>query len=397
MKKKKKEKEKYTLGELFCGPGGLALGAENTGKFKHKWAIDIDPDTIETFKSNHKNCKTHTMDARKIDEEFVKKLSTVDGFIFGFPCNDFSIAGKKKGLKGEYGPLYKRACFFLKNLRKKPKFFLAENVSNIAIPTLNKKSGRSDLQLTEEEKNRDNYTNFRKIMIDLAACGYTIYADTLNFEKLEVPQTRRRMILFGILEKYYKKTNYEKLSFSFSEITSKHALDQLYKFAKNNKVYNHELPNHSDEIIKRLKKTKPGQNVWDIGGLPDVKSARMSNIYKKLDPNKPAYTVTGSGGGGTHMYHYKDPRALTNRERATLQTFPFKYKFSGTKESIRKQIGMAVPVNAAKYLMKNVYKALQSRQNNKSVHDWFIRANTKKLYIKSFDEIEDFDQEEMKF
>ena len=58
---------------------------------------------------------------------------------------------------------------------------------------------------------------------------------------------------------------------------------------------------------------------------------------------------------------------------------------------------MAVPVNAAKYLMKNVYKALQSRQNNKSVHDWFIRANTKKLYIKSFDEIEDFDQEEMKF
>tara|TARA_B100001115_G_C15668329_1_gene322568 strand:+ start:83 stop:226 length:144 start_codon:yes stop_codon:yes gene_type:complete len=47
--------------------------------------------------------------------------------------------------------------------------------------------------------------------------------------------------------------------------------------------------------------------------------------------------------------------------------------------------------------MVNVYKALQSRQNNKSVHDWFIRANTKKLYIKSFDEIEDFDQEEMKF
>ena len=136
-----------------------------------------------------------------------------------------------------------------------------------------------------------------------------------------MPQTRRRMILFSILEKYYKKTNYEKLSFSCSEITSKHALDQLYKFAKNNKVYNHELPNHSDEIIKRLKKTKPGQNVWDIGGLPDVKSARMSNIYKGLDPNKPAYTVTGSGGGGTHMYHYKDPRALTNRERATLQTF----------------------------------------------------------------------------
>ena len=57
----------------------------------------------------------------------------------------------------------------------------------------------------------------------------------------------------------------------------------------------------------------------------------MSNIYKKLNPSKPAYTVTGSGGGGTHMYHYKFPRALTNRERASLQTFPLRYKFHGNK------------------------------------------------------------------
>ncbi len=78
--------------------------------------------------------------------------------------------------------------------------------------------------------------------------------------------------------------------------------------------------------------------MWDIGELPNVKSARMSNIYKKLDPNKPAYTVTGSGGGGTYMYHYDEDRALTNRERATLQTFPFDYMFEGGKGSVRKQI-----------------------------------------------------------
>ena len=73
----------------------------------------------------------------------------------------------------------------------------------------------------------------------------------------------------------------------------------------------------------------------------------MSHIYKRLDSSKPAYTVTGSGGGGTHVYHYKENRALTNRERARLQTFPDKYNFVGGKESVRRQIGMAVPVLGA--------------------------------------------------
>ena len=87
--------------------------------------------------------------------------------------------------------------------------------------------------------------------------------------------------------------------------------------------------------------------------MPNVKSARMSQIYKKLDSNKPAYTVTGSGGGGTHVYHYKENRALTNRERARLQTFDDTYQFIGSKESVRRQIGMAVPVLAAKQIMKS--------------------------------------------
>ena len=54
----------------------------------------------------------------------------------------------------------------------------------------------------------------------------------------------------------------------------------------------------------------------------NIKGAKISQIYKRLDPTKPSYTVTGSGGGGTHIYHWSEPRALTNRERARLQTFP---------------------------------------------------------------------------
>lgn len=92
---------------------------------------------------------------------------------------------------------------------------------------------------------------------------------------------------------------------------------------------NNELTKQSAQVIERLSYIKPGENAF-TADLPErlrlnVKGAKISQIYKRLDPNKPAYTVTGSGGGGTHIYHYAEPRALTNRERARLQTFPDTY------------------------------------------------------------------------
>ena len=62
------------------------------------------------------------------------------------------------------------------------------------------------------------------------------------------------------------------------------------------------------------------------------------------------------GGGGTHVYHWRENRALTNRERARLQTFPDDFKFIGSKESVRKQIGMAVPVDGVRLIFEAVLK-----------------------------------------
>ena len=56
------------------------------------------------------------------------------------------------------------------------------------------------------------------------------------------------------------------------------------------------------------------------------------------------------------MYHYSEPRALTNRERARLQTFPDNYIFEGSKESVRKQIGMAVPAKGAKIIFEAILR-----------------------------------------
>ena len=91
----------------------------------------------------------------------------------------------------------------------------------------------------------------------------------------------------------------------------------------------------------------------------NVTGAQISQIYKRLDPKKPAYTITGSGGGGTHVYHWSEDRALTNRERARLQTFPDSFVFEGNKEAIRRQIGMAVPPEGAKVLFTAIIKTLE--------------------------------------
>lgn len=91
----------------------------------------------------------------------------------------------------------------------------------------------------------------------------------------------------------------------------------------------------------------------------NVKGAKLSQIYKRLHPKFPSYTITGSGGGGTHVYHFKEPRALTNRERARLQTFKDTFVFVGTKEKVRKQIGMAIPPRGVQKIIEAIFKTLE--------------------------------------
>ena len=100
--------------------------------------------------------------------------------------------------------------------------------------------------------------------------------------------------------------------------------------------------NNSDIVKGRLEYINEGENIWQaqkIGKIPHkyrlkVKSLHMSNIYRRIHSKQPSYTVTGSGGGGTHMYHWSENRALTNRERARLQTFPNTYEFKGSKDPV---------------------------------------------------------------
>lgn len=339
---RKNEIKEFRLGELFCGPGGLALGAISAKiddpeyKIIHTWANDYDLDTCNTYRRNICPDNPDSVicgDVRKLD---IEALGEIDALAFGFPCNDFSLVGEQKGFNGTFGPLYTYGVKVLKKYH--PQWFLAENVGGL--------------------RSANDGEAFKKIKKDLKDAGYNIYPNLYKFEEYGVPQARHRMIIVGIkndIPYEFKIPSTE--PYKNEDIRCKTAIEKpkIPKDAPNN-----ELTRQSAQVVERLTYIKPGENAF-TADIPErlqlkVKGAKISQIYKRLDPNKPAYTVTGSGGGGTHIYHYDEPRALTNRERARLQTFPDSYIFEGSKESVRKQIGMAVPSKGAQIIFEAILK-----------------------------------------
>jgi DNA (cytosine-5)-methyltransferase 1 len=329
---------KFRLGELFCGPGGIGYAAitakiaDPEYKILHAWANDYDKDTCDTFVRNiAKNEKTVIcQDVRKLDYNWLQKISDIDALAFGFPCNDFSVVGEQKGMEGIFGPLYSYGIRALK--RFNPVWFLAENVGGL--------------------RNANDGQAFSKILSDMFVAGYSVYPHLYKFEEYGVPQARHRIIIIGIRKDQgvvYKIPSTK----PYQTRTCRDAIENppIPKDAQNN-----ELTKQSEDVVKRLKYIKPGENAF-TASIPEelqlnVTGAKISQIYRRLDPTKPAYTITGSGGGGTHVYHWKEDRALTNRERARLQTFSDDFVFVGSKESVRKQIGMAVPVNGVRIILE---------------------------------------------
>ncbi|MDR1147196.1 MAG: DNA cytosine methyltransferase [Spirochaetaceae bacterium] len=332
----------FRLGELFCGPGGIgcaAITAEIANpdyRILHAWANDYDKDTCATFVRNIAK-KENTVichDIRTLDYKKLEKISGIDALAFGFPCNDFSVVGEQKGMDGVYGPLY---SYGIKALEKfQPVWFLAENVGGL--------------------RNANDGNAFSKILREMYNAGYSVYPHLYKFEEYGVPQSRHRIIIIGIRKD--QNVVYKVPSTKPYESKRRTCKDAIETPPIKEDAPNNELTKQSKDVITRLQYIKPGQNAF-TADIPteyqlNVAGVKISQIYRRLDPSKPAYTITGSGGGGTHVYHWSEDRALTNRERARLQTFRDDFVFIGSKESVRKQIGMAVPVDGVRVIFEAV-------------------------------------------
>lgn len=325
----------YRLGEIFSGAGGLAYGAllakADFGGVPYSvrpvWAIDYDMDACETYRANiHPGHPERVLceDVKDLDlGDLERRLGGIDGLAFGFPCNDFSAVGERKGTRGDFGPLYSYGVKALAHF--KPLWFLAENVGGLH----NANEGR----------------DFKLILRELAGAGdgYDVFPHLYEFEDYGVAQKRHRILIAGFRSDL-------RLAFrvpaptTAEPKTAKQAIEEppIPADAKNN-----EKTAQDARVVERLNHILPGENAFSAT-VPEhlrlnIPRARISQIYRRLHPDEPSYTLTASGGGGTHVYHYSEPRALTNRERARLQSFPDSFVFSGAKESVRRQVGMAVP------------------------------------------------------
>lgn len=336
-------KEVFRLGELFCGPGGIACGAHNAKSddgeksIVHAWANDFDTDTCETYIKNICHGDGASVYCRDVRELDIPALGPIDAFAYGFPCNSFSHVGEHQGLENDkFGQLYTYGVEVLKYYQ--PKWFLAENVTGM--------------------RSAGDGSHFQIILNDLAKAGYKLVTNMYKFEEYGVPQTRHRIIIVGIRNDLDAKGIKFKVPspelYRHCDITSGTALSNIPDDAPNN-----EIRKLQDTVKLRLSYIKPGQNIWQAENIPPelmIKTrTKISQIYRKLDPNKPSYTVTAAGGGGTYMYHWsEEQRELTNRERARIQTFPDDFEFIGRYSSVRKQIGMAVPPKGAEIIFSAI-------------------------------------------
>jgi len=377
----------FLLGELFCGPGGLALGAKlalpqkskngKTFSILHGWGVDKDENAIATYNANNLgegvvSDAISFVESKNDDKKSnLKEFDKISALAFGFPCNDFSLVGKQKGFEGTFGNLYQAGITAIKKMN--PDWFVAENVSGIHSAN----SGKA----------------FKKILSELNKAGkhgYELSVHLYKFEDYGIPQYRHRYIIVGIRKDYGLKFKIPSPTHINSHITVKQKLSEPYEHP----IHNNEMTKQSKNVIDRLNFIPPWENAWyldkllglskekryaELSQIPwfdktikhmseteiinnitncklNCTRARMSHIYKRLHPNKPSYTITGSGGGGTHVYHWEDCRALTNRERARLQGFPDSFIFKGSKEHVRKQIGMAVPPIGAKIIFESILK-----------------------------------------
>ena len=324
----------YKIFSTFTGAGGLDIGFHGNFDylghhyprlpFKTVHALEYNKDAINSLAFNKQYFPNtnllHKDITENIDQELKKyKPNDYDVFLGGFPCVTFSIVGKQKGIKdNKDGQLYESFAKYVEHLQ--PKVFVAENVKGI----LSANKGEA-VKIIKERFELD---------------GYNLKIFLVNFADFGVPQLRERVLFIGVR----KDLNIEFIPPEFTHknnhVTSNNAFKKLPSVDKCLHMKPLKVTNN---VVERLKHIKEGGNYKDVENTPYAVKGLMSNIYRRLDGNKPAYTVIASGGGGTWGYHQKEHRPLTNRERARLQSFPDDYNFQGSTTEVRRQIGNAVP------------------------------------------------------
>jgi DNA (cytosine-5)-methyltransferase 1 len=380
--------------DLFAGCGGLSLGLHNAG-WKGLFAIEKSPDAFKTLKHNLIDNKNHfnwptwlpkesiEIDkAIKLYKDNLEKLKNkVDLVAGGPPCQGFSMAGRRNE-NDQRNNLIKSYIDFIKII--KPKILFFENVKGFTM---------------EFKKNKDKGKEYSSYVENaLNRAGYFVKGELVNFGEYGIPQKRTRFILVGVrkdlanaskdlAETFFTTIKENRHSFlseknltvntnlkdAISDLLKANGLKEspdtksfqagtyskirssyqtLMREGVENKIADsHRFPKHRPDIIEKfdviLKTCRKNKDI-------DAKTRERFNIKKHtiipLDKNDKSPTITTLPDD---YIHYSEPRILTVREYARIQSFPDWYQFQGkyttggkrrTQEVPRySQIGNAIP------------------------------------------------------
>lgn len=343
---------------LFSGCGGFDLGFRQAG-FKTIFANDIDPDACRTYESNLGPIVVG--DIRTIQfPNFKKKIDVVTA---GFPCQPFSNAGSRKGIKDDRGMLYQVSISVVAAL--KPRAVIFENVRGL----LSFKIGGKLL--------------IEEICEQLDAIGYDVSFSLIDSSGYHVPQKRLRIFIVGIAR------SRENGRFSFprptkrNDLTLKHTILNLPDEIHNQS----ELMQLNPQAI-RLGAMVPEGGSWkDIPyeSLPDrlkkvhdnIERYRWPNFYRRFHRDEIAGTITAAfKPENAGVWHPLEKRVFSVREIARIQSFPDWFKFEGRSiKSKYQQIGNAVPPRLAYEIALQISKVLEGED---------LRASSESLAFEHF-------------
>lgn len=371
-------KRKYKVISLFSGAGGLDLGFKQAG-FDIMWANDFNKDAVNTYKNNI-GSEIILGDIATISN--VDIPNNPDVILGGFPCQGFSIANNKRGMHDTRNFLYKELLRVVKE--KQPKVFIGENVKGLLS--------------IENGKVLDMIKN------DFTRIGYHVDYVLINTSDYGIPQNRERIILYGNrigitdklkLEKHHKKYKVSEAIGFLSDIP----LSNNEIIINNRKIYNHIASTNVQDIFY-ARKNPPRQEdicdylkIWrdkakistakidalfgykhtaghwfrkdnDSGSIPkpddwfklkqilkfddtydkqvtefELREIKFEQTLRITNWDCPSDTITAT----QPEIHVNKKRRLSVRECAIIQTFPDDFIFTGSLNSMYKQVGNAVP------------------------------------------------------
>lgn len=353
---------------LFSGAGGMDVGFENAG-YNVVWANEIDKYAAETFKNNHPYTELKVGDLNNYLQDLKFYNGEIDIVFGGPPCQGFSVAGKMdpKDKRNELIWTFMEVVKIVK-----PKAFVMENVK--ALGTLEK------------------WSEVREEIIKLSnEAGYDCKMIILNAAKYGIPQKRERVFFIGF---HNKNISHQKFSERFikyekPEKTVKEAIHHLGPAGSKQ--------NPNTCAAKITLATNPILRKSPYAGM------LFNGMGRPLNLNSASTTLPASMGGNktpiideellhgnsktnwVEEYHQSlssenskpyNPsfenrlRRLTLKEAAVLQTFPEDYIFAGSKSTVYKQIGNAVPCELAEVVAKVVKEELLEKNNEMHVQEY---------------------------